>query len=189
MKELSSPYEDGPSIDRTFCPRMPWHDVGMCVVGQAAHDVARHFVGRWNSHMNERLRQGMRDVRHVYSRPEMLALYNIEAASEQPPPRFPSYLPGINQSNGGKGYTARVQVLRSGAEWSLRSGATWENFFSSEEESIERSVYLAYLELIHEAEHYIYIENQYFLSSPALLPPKAASKCTTTLRSAWPIKW
>ena len=29
-------------------PRMPWHDVGVCLHGQAARDVAWHFVQRWN---------------------------------------------------------------------------------------------------------------------------------------------
>ncbi|RKP23598.1 hypothetical protein SYNPS1DRAFT_24334 [Syncephalis pseudoplumigaleata] len=35
-------------IDRRYVPRMPWHDVSMRVTGQAARDVGRHFVERWN---------------------------------------------------------------------------------------------------------------------------------------------
>jgi len=27
---------------------MPWHDVGMCMYGQAARDAVYHFVQRWN---------------------------------------------------------------------------------------------------------------------------------------------
>ena len=34
--------------DRGKVPRMPWHDVGMQVVGQPARDLARHFTERWN---------------------------------------------------------------------------------------------------------------------------------------------
>ena len=34
--------------DRGRVPRMPWHDVGMQVVGQPARDLARHFTERWN---------------------------------------------------------------------------------------------------------------------------------------------
>ena len=41
---LSKPDED--MYDRTKVPRMPWHDVGMQVVGQPARDLARHFVQR-----------------------------------------------------------------------------------------------------------------------------------------------
>jgi phospholipase D1/2 len=29
---------------------MPWHDEGLVVFGQAARDVARHFIQRWNIH-------------------------------------------------------------------------------------------------------------------------------------------
>lgn len=44
---LDSPFDD--FIDRMTTPRMPWHDIGMCVFGSAARDVARHFIHRWNA--------------------------------------------------------------------------------------------------------------------------------------------
>lgn len=28
---------------------MPWHDIGVMVTGNAARDVARHFIQRWNA--------------------------------------------------------------------------------------------------------------------------------------------
>lgn len=37
-------------VDRSKVPRMPWHDVDICVYGEAARDVARNFVERWNHH-------------------------------------------------------------------------------------------------------------------------------------------
>ena len=37
-------------IDRKRIPRMPWHDEALVVFGQAARDVARHFIQRWNIH-------------------------------------------------------------------------------------------------------------------------------------------
>ena len=37
-------------IDRKAVPRMPWHDEALVVFGQAARDVARHFIQRWNFH-------------------------------------------------------------------------------------------------------------------------------------------
>ena len=36
------------SVDRESTPRMPWHDVSGCVAGEAARDIARHFIQRWN---------------------------------------------------------------------------------------------------------------------------------------------
>lgn len=44
---LDSPFDD--FIDRSTTPRMPWHDIGVCVQGSAARDVARHFIQRWNA--------------------------------------------------------------------------------------------------------------------------------------------
>ena len=35
-------------LDRATQYRMPWHDVHSVVYGQAAADVARHFIQRWN---------------------------------------------------------------------------------------------------------------------------------------------
>ena len=48
---------------------------------------------------------------------------------------------------------ASCQVVRSISEWSGGVG------------SMENSIYRAYVELIKAAEHYIFIENQYFISS------------------------
>ena len=36
------------SVDRMKTPRMPWHDIGTCLYGRVAADVARHFIQRWN---------------------------------------------------------------------------------------------------------------------------------------------
>lgn len=44
---LDSPFVD--FIDRMTTPRMPWHDIGVCVFGAAARDVSRHFIHRWNA--------------------------------------------------------------------------------------------------------------------------------------------
>lgn len=43
---VNQPFVD--QIDRNTTPRMPWHDLGCCVQGSAARDVARHFIQRWN---------------------------------------------------------------------------------------------------------------------------------------------
>lgn len=42
---LNKPEED--MYDRDKVPRMPWHDVGIQVVGQPARDLARHFTQRY----------------------------------------------------------------------------------------------------------------------------------------------
>lgn len=47
FNNLDSPFDD--FINRVTTPRMPWHDVAMCVQGASARDVARHFIQRWNA--------------------------------------------------------------------------------------------------------------------------------------------
>lgn len=51
---LEAPFDD--FIDRTTTPRMPWHDVAVCVQNATAKDVARHFIERWNATKFEKLR-------------------------------------------------------------------------------------------------------------------------------------
>jgi phospholipase D1/2 len=55
---------------------------------------------------------------------------------------------------------SRCQLLRSGGLWSLGL------------EQTEHSIHTAYLKMISEAEHFIYIENQFFISSTAGDPVK-----------------
>ena len=35
-------------IPREDIPRMPWRDQGIVVFNEAARDLARHFIQRWN---------------------------------------------------------------------------------------------------------------------------------------------
>jgi len=35
-------------VNRQTVPRMPWHDVHMMVRGEAAKDLARHFIEYYN---------------------------------------------------------------------------------------------------------------------------------------------
>lgn len=54
FNNLDSPFDD--FINRVTTPRMPWHDVGVCVQGASARDVARHFIQRWNATKLEKAR-------------------------------------------------------------------------------------------------------------------------------------
>jgi phospholipase D1/2 len=56
--------------------------------------------------------------------------------------------------------SCRCQVLRSASTWSFGL------------DTIERSIHEAYIDLISKAEHFIYIENQFFISSTAEDPVK-----------------
>ncbi|KAF9527594.1 phospholipase D [Crepidotus variabilis] len=126
---LNKPEED--MYDRAKVPRMPWHDVGMQVVGQPARDLARHFVQRWN--------YLLRIKNHTRVMPFLL-----------PPPEF---RPGELTQLGLTG-TCELQICRSAGPWSLGTPGR-----------IEHSIQNAYLKAIQMSEHFVYIENQFFITS------------------------
>lgn len=41
------------SVNRAQVPRMPWHDVGLRIVGKTASDIALHFIELWNHIMTD----------------------------------------------------------------------------------------------------------------------------------------
>ncbi|KAG1593532.1 hypothetical protein G6F48_001936 [Rhizopus delemar] len=134
---LDKPFED--NMDRSRLPRMPWHDISMRLVGSAAQHVARHFVERWNF-----LR---RKKPAAPKRPTPMLL---------PVPEIDRVLP-MSDSRLLHPYTStlcQVQILRSVSPWSI--GST---------EHVEHSILNAYVECIKESRHFIYIENQFFVTS------------------------
>ncbi|XP_060654900.1 phospholipase D2 isoform X1 [Drosophila nasuta] len=133
---LNAPFVD--IIDRTTTPRMPWHDVGICVVGASARDVARHFIQRWNAMKLEKLRD---NVRFPYLMPKSYAQIRLNAHLQQ--------LQQRRQQN------VTCQLLRSASAWSC-------GFI--EADLVEQSIHDAYIETITKAQHYIYIENQFFIT-------------------------
>ncbi|KAF9002203.1 phospholipase D [Cyathus striatus] len=151
--------------------RMPWHDVHMTFVGPSVLDVVQHFVERWNEIKKRKYRE---DARY-----EWLALpHNVEDnnAPNEAVVRHPHreewrkrghkykerWLGGLGLNNNDgedeRDYpkphpgSCRVQVVRSVSDWS--HGVLTEH-----------SIQDAYIQLIREAEHFIYIENQFFITS------------------------
>ena len=135
-------------IDRNTTPRMPWHDVSSVVYGQCARDVARHFIQRWNMiksvYKTDRLsplERFYRVKRHSYDFLLPKTTKNVQLSKKH-------YVEK-------DAFTATCQVVRSLGPW---SGGFAEN-------RCERSIYEAYCNLIDQAQHYIYIENQFFVSA------------------------
>lgn len=116
-------------VDRSSVPRMPWHDVQCVIRGQAARDLARHFIQSWNNIKTEKAMQKMEQIPFLLPRPDYIDSDEIAAPIG----------------------TCQVQVIRSVGDWSL--GCPTEN-----------SIYEAYIELIRDSKHFIYIENQFFVT-------------------------
>jgi phospholipase D1/2 len=142
---LDKPYEE--MYDRSKVPRMPWHDIGMQIVGQPARDLTRHFVQRWNYLLRQR----------KPSRPTPFLL---------PPPDFN---PADIEALGLEG-TCEVQILRSACAWSLGTPSR-----------VEHSIMNAYVQMIATSEHFVYIENQFYISSSEVLGTRIENKINDAL--------
>ncbi|KAM0753544.1 phospholipase D/nuclease [Meredithblackwellia eburnea MCA 4105] len=151
---------------RLDTPRMPWHDVHMTLVGPVVMDIAQHYVERWNFIRGMKYRgdpryehlafphvigeeddpiQSIVRHPHLHHWKEIGKQYTLHALGKEEGGRVP------HGGLGPKG-NMRVQCLRSSADWS--SGILTEH-----------SIQNAYLQMISEANHFIYIENQFFVTN------------------------
>ncbi|KAL9637769.1 MAG: hypothetical protein Q9164_001985 [Protoblastenia rupestris] len=136
--------------------RMPWHDVAMGVIGDCVYDIAEHFVLRWNFVKRDKYK---RDDGY-----DWLTLEGREGDHEDlvavQRPKHPvgeyvhhPYTPLSDRAwaQGPQG-TVHAQVVRSSCDWS--SGILTEH-----------SIQNAYCETISNAQHFVYIENQFFITA------------------------
>ena len=59
VKDVARPdLPDQDNVDRRTTARMPWHDISVGVQGEAARDVARHFIQRyiWRENSNSKFK-------------------------------------------------------------------------------------------------------------------------------------
>ncbi|KAF0709399.1 hypothetical protein As57867_005925, partial [Aphanomyces stellatus] len=121
-------------IDREAVPRMPWHDIHCRLEGPVALDVAHHFILRWNFTVENKV---------------------VSIRSPQRPMLLPFAKPiweATDYALNGSGTDAvNCQIVRSLCQW---SGGI----------ATEKSIQEAYIDLIRTAQHFIYIENQFFVS-------------------------
>ncbi|XP_050092349.1 phospholipase D2 isoform X1 [Anopheles aquasalis] len=122
-------------VDRSTTVRMPWHDVATVVLGPAARDVARHFIERWNAVKLEKCRE---NTSYPYLLPKSYNDIRIDSKFLNVPLHH-----------------VTCQVLRSASSW---------NCGFIEPDCVEQSIHEAYVQTISKAQHYIYIENQFFIS-------------------------
>ncbi|KAG8850840.1 hypothetical protein FRB96_009577 [Tulasnella sp. 330] len=172
--------------------RMPWHDVHMSIVGDAVMDIVQHFTERWNEVKKRKYRHDPtydwlalpKFVESMYT-PDLLNLAlhrphheGLTAKAEKFKNRWHDVEDRVDASGAEarharhardeaeRGFdipdphamptgTCNVQVVRSICDW-------------SHGQLIEHSIQNAYLQLINEANHFIYIENQFFISNATL---------------------
>ncbi|CAF3487840.1 unnamed protein product [Rotaria socialis] len=124
-------------IARDSVPRMPWHDEALVVFGSVARDVARHFIQRWNIHKCEKSLENDNYpflLPKSYDDTEDLNVRNWKDFLESKP------------------FHVDAQCVRSVGPWSIGT------------KSVEHSIQNAYIQMIDAAKHFIYIENQFFIT-------------------------
>ncbi|GFN77900.1 phospholipase d1 [Plakobranchus ocellatus] len=120
---LEQPFED--FIDRTKCPRMPWHDIGCVLYGKSARDLARHFIGRWNFTKQEKCKNN-NDF-------PILVPKSTQKCS------IPHAMKDIT-------FEVKAQVLRSSCGWSVGIGEIESSIHEAYVHCIENSREFIYIE-------------------------------------------
>lgn len=147
-------------LSKAEAGRMPWHDVAMGVIGPCVYDIAEHFVLRWNFCKRDKYK---RDERYEWITLEGREGEDEDLISVQRPkyavggythhPLSPLDTKPLRDQG-----TVTAQLVRSSADWS--SGIV-----------VEHSIQNAYCDIIRNAQHYVYIENQFFSKRCCPSPP------------------
>lgn len=149
--------------------RMPWHDVHVTFRGPAVLDIAHLFAERWNFIKDLKYKKD-KDYAHIafpHGAPKLEDVDPRDDAVARHPhtERFHEYgqifrhpfhadkrdleVPDVDMTGCGP---MDVQVIRSAGDWS--NGTLTEH-----------SIMNAYIEMIRESNHCIYIENQFFITA------------------------
>lgn len=142
---------DKNELVKTDYGRMPWHDVAMGVIGDSVYDIAEHFVLRWNHVKRDKYKRDP-DVDYLVlegRENEDEDLIGVQRPKHPVGKYIKHPLTPLNTKPRGKQGSVHAQVVRSSCDWS--SGIL-----------VEHSIQNAYAEIISNAEHYVYIENQFF---------------------------
>ncbi|KAL0366002.1 UNVERIFIED_CONTAM: Phospholipase D delta [Sesamum radiatum] len=133
-------------------PRQPWHDLHCKLEGPAAYDVLKNFEQRWRK------------------------ATKWSEFGQNPSTTVPNDHPSLWVSEEHDPENWHVQVFRSIDSGSLKGfpknvhAADAQNLVWAKNLVIDRSIQMAYIQAIRSAQHFIYIENQYFLGSSYAWP-------------------
>lgn len=168
----------------TKAPRQPWHDLHCRIEGPAAYDVLMNFEQRWKRATRwKEFRLLTKKMSHWHDD----ALIKIERISwilspSLPVPKFGDYTvvpkddPLLYVSKEDHPENWHVQIFRSIDSGSLKGFpktvdiAEEQNLVCSKNLAIDKSIQTAYIQAIRSAQHFIYIENQYFIGSSYAWP-------------------
>ncbi|KAF5732990.1 Phospholipase D beta 1 isoform 1 [Tripterygium wilfordii] len=140
------------------CPREPWHDLHCKIDGPAAYDVLTNFQDRW---LKAAKPKGIKKLKMSYDDsllrieriPDILGVSDVPCVSENEPEAWHVQIFRSIDSNSVKGFPKDPRE------------ATYKNLVCGKNVLIDMSIHTAYVKAIRAAQHFIYIENQYFIGS------------------------
>jgi phospholipase D1/2 len=153
-------------VSRTEFSRMGWTDVALALQGPAIQDLQRHFVERWNfiyeskydARGNRRyvpLDESFMEGGHGYLRRQLKGQLKekVKHAVHHDDQHFAGYEEEDYGQREEEASGVRLQICRSSSKWSHGTSAT------------EHSICNAYIEIISAAKHFVYLENQFFITA------------------------
>ncbi|XP_009594604.1 phospholipase D delta isoform X3 [Nicotiana tomentosiformis] len=191
----------------TKAPRQPWHDLHCRIDGPAVYDVLINFAQRWRKATKWR---EFKLFKKTMSRWHDDAMIKIERISWILSPAFavfregteiPGDDPKLHVYGEDHSENWHVQIFRSIDSGSVQGFpkridvAQAQNLVCSKNLIVDKSIEAAYIQAIRSAQHFIYIENQYFLGSSYawgsykdagadhLIPMELALKITSKIRA------
>lgn len=168
----------------TVAPRQPWHDLHSKIEGPAAYDILINFEQRWKkssrwkefslllkgkSHWNDDAMIRIERISWIQSPP-------LVVADDDDTTIVPEDDPKVHVLSKDDRENWAVQIFRSIDSGSVKGfpkyikKAQSQNLVCSKNLVIDKSIQTAYIQAIRSAQHYIYIENQYFLGSSYAWP-------------------
>ncbi|GAA0143638.1 phospholipase [Lithospermum erythrorhizon] len=164
----------------TKAPRQPWHDLHCKIDGPAAYDVLMNFAQRWRKATKWKEFSLLRKKKmSLWDNDAMIKIERIswilspvmsfskDGTYMLVPPDDPNLY--VSKENDPENW--HVQIFRSIDSGSVKGFPKYYddaidlNLICSKDLVIDRSIQTAYIQAIRSAQHYIYIENQYFLGS------------------------
>ncbi|CAH1421638.1 unnamed protein product [Lactuca virosa] len=168
----------------TKAPRQPWHDLHCKIDGPAAYDVLLNFEQRWKKATKWR---EFAFIAKKMAQWQDDALIKIERISWIISPKYPVPKHGdhtivpedeplLHVYKEDHPDNWHVQIFRSIDSGSLKGFPKTvdvceaQNLISAKSLVIDKSIQTAYIQAIRSAQHFIYIENQYFIGSSYAWP-------------------
>ncbi|OAA61436.1 phospholipase D [Cordyceps fumosorosea ARSEF 2679] len=142
-------------LDRTQSSRMGWSDVALCMTGGITESLVDHFVDRWNYIYESKYGEKNGDKYTLMDAPDPIEEIgkSVHQAVGSLRRKFTRGLRGLGRKKAAKQEDKlQLQLTRSCTRWS--SG-----------HRTEHSIANAYVDVILKARHFVYIENQFFITA------------------------